>query len=496
MKRHDGDLAQTALPLALYERQNNAMRLVALDRRAEECGLVVGQSLSDARAIYPQLIAREIDRDFTAGLFGQFADWHTNMSPIVAVADDQENFGDLVLDIYGVTHLFGGAGAMLQAALARLQVLGFAVRGAVAPSVGAALALARYAPGQVIEEEDWAEVLAGLPIGALRITPEQVAGLHQMGLKTIGQLYGRDRGALLARFGGAVLTRLDQALGGLEERVAPRLPVPEHMAMRKFAEPISLMADVLGVAADLAEQVSAQLLAAGVGAQSFHLLAYRVDHKLMHLAVNSARASRDGPHITRLFANRMERLVEDFDAGFGIEEIRLYASSVTEMDMVQTGAFGAEDGAADIDQLVDRLASRLGPEVILNTRFANSHIPEKAVSLAPAIAPQADAPEALPDPDLKRPLRLLPQPEDIRVMAEVPDAPPARMVWRRLEYRFVKASGPERIAVEWWQPGDGAFTRDYYVCEDEKGCRFWLFREGLYALETGEPRWFMHGLFA
>jgi protein ImuB len=69
------------------------------------------------------------------------------------------------------------------------------------------------------------------------------------------------------------------------------------------------------------------------------------------------------------------------------------------------------------------------------------------------------------------------------------------MVWRRVTYRFVKASGPERIGVEWWRPGEGALTRDYFVAEDDGGRRFWVFREGFYH-ETGEPRWFLHGFFS
>jgi protein ImuB len=115
--------------------------------------------------------------------------------------------------------------------------------------------------------------------------------------------------------------------------------------------------------------------------------------------------------------------------------------------------------------------------------------------LEPVVARTPDDPEALKPVAAPRPLKLLPSPEPITVTAEVPDAPPAAMVWRRVRYRFDRASGPERIGVEWWRPGEGALTRDYYVAEDDGGRRFWLFREGLYD-ETGAPRWFLHGFFA
>jgi protein ImuB len=219
----------------------------------------------------------------------------------------------------------------------------------------------------------------------------------------------------------------------------------------------------------------------------------------------------------------------DYDAGFGIDMIRLAASSVNELGPAQIGAFETRDGTEDLDKLYDRMTSRLGPLAVVRSKFVNTHIPERAVKLEPVIARTQDDPEAKPDPDLARPLRLLPSPEPITVLAEVPDGPPASMVWRRVSYRFAKASGPERIEAEWWRTGQkldllgpsrtrppehddngklrpppyipklDAFEsetllRDYYVAEDYGGRRFWIYRQGLYGGETA-PRWFLHGFF-
>ncbi|HUV31996.1 MAG TPA: DNA polymerase Y family protein, partial [Devosiaceae bacterium] len=214
------------------------------------------------------------------------------------------------------------------------------------------------------------------------------------------------------------------------------------------------------------------------------------------LSVNAARPTRDSAHIARLFEHRMERLRVEFDAGFGIDQIRLAATSVSGLHPRQTDTLLAESGDAELDGLYDRMTSRLGPLALTRMRFRNTHIPERAVRLEPVVAPTPPDPAAAPDPHLPRPVQLLPVPERITVVAEVPDGPPARMEWRKLTYRFVGTLGPERIGVEWWQPGETALTRDYYVAEDETGHRFWLFREGLYASEAGHPQWFMHGFFA
>jgi protein ImuB len=469
------------------------MRLVAVDALAARAGLHPEQSLADARALCPRLEVHEIDRPRLQAGFADFADWHSNASPIVAVLTDMATYGDLCLDITGVSHLFGGEAPMLETLTGRLERSGFTVTGAIAPTVGAAWALARFAPGRIADDPE--AVLGGLPVAALRLDDGQLAGLQQMGLKQVGQLYGRDRKALQARFGPGLITRLDQALGRCEERLVPRLPAAERHVERRFAEPIGLLDDVLMCARDLAIRLAVQLEAEGMGAQGFHLFLYRVDHKVMTLSVNAARATRDPEHIARLFANRVERLVGEYDAGFGIDMIRLAASSVSEVNPAQIGAFEIRDGAEDLDRLYDRMSNRLGPLAVLRTKFVNSHIPERAAKLEPVIARTADDPQAAPDPRLPRPLRLLPAPEAITVTAEVPDGPPAGMVWRRIGYRFGKASGPERIAVEWWRPGEGALTRDYFIAEDDGGRRFWIFREGLYG-ETARPGWFMHGFFA
>jgi protein ImuB len=91
----------------LWEKQKGAMRLVAVDFHAASLGLTIQQNLSDARAQVPNIEAREIDRAYLEHVFGEFADWHSNASPIVSVLRHRSPYGDLCLDITGVSHLSG-----------------------------------------------------------------------------------------------------------------------------------------------------------------------------------------------------------------------------------------------------------------------------------------------------------------------------------------------------------------------------------------------------
>ncbi|HTM77674.1 MAG TPA: DNA polymerase Y family protein [Devosia sp.] len=512
-------------PLVLYERIKGGLRLAAVDGLAAKEKLRVGQNLADARAMLPGVTVGEIDRPMLEAGFADFADWHSNASPLVAVMDDRTGFGDLVLDITGVAHLFGGEAPMLRLLLSRLRALGYTVSGAIASTIGAAWAVSHFARSQIVPSDQTATVLDQLSVAALRLTPDQIAGLTQMGLKLIGQLRLRDRKALQARFGISLLQRLDQAHGLLEERMTPRLPLAERYAERRFADPIGLLDDVLMCAHDLAIQLAIRLESEGLGAQAFHLFLYRVDHKVMTLSVNSGTATRDAAHIARLFSNRSERLEGEYDAGFGVDMIRLAASSVSPLEAAQLGVFSSSDGTQDLGHLYDRMSSRLGALAVVRSKFVNTHSPERAVKLEPVIARTPDDPLALPDPDRTRPLRLLPVPEPITVFAQVPDGPPNSMVWRRVSYKFVKASGPERLGAEWWRSGErlqlvpseghqkgldvtipvqlesvqiyqeGAQSRDYYIAEDNSGRRFWLFRQGLFGFAS-RLDWFMQGFFA
>ncbi|KRA44957.1 hypothetical protein ASD80_07455 [Devosia sp. Root635] len=517
LKRRDGGLKA---PLVLYEVIKGGLRLAAVDAEAAGRGLSVGQNLADARAMVPELTVREMDRPLLEAAFADFADWHSNASPLVAAMNDVSGFGDLVLDITGVAHLFGGERPMLRLLLTRLRDLGYTVAGAIAPTIGAAWGVSHFARSQVVEMAELETVLDALPVHALRLAPAQIAGLSQMGLKTIGQLRPRERKPLQARFGASLLARLDQAYGMIEERMTPRLPPAELYAERRFADPIGLMDDVLMTCHDLAIQLAIRLEAEGQGGQAFHLFLYRVDHKVMALSVNSARLTRDPEHITKLFANRSERLEGDYDAGFGIDMIRLAASSVSELDAVQLGAFSHQGVAEDLDQLNDRMSSRLGTMAVLKTQLVASHIPERAARLVPALVANNADRAGWPIP--VRPLRLLPVPELVAINAEVPEGLPASMIWRRESYKIEKASGPERLGAEWWRSGQrlqlvppeekpekgekpphipnlalfdpAAGTRDYYVVEDESGRRFWIFRQGFYTAENPPP-WYLHGFF-
>src|SRR5690606_37157630 len=152
----------------------------------------------------------------------------------------------LLVDVSAVGHLFGGEGELLAEARRRLEGQGLTARLAIAPTTGAAWALAHYGPDSAIlaPNQDAAACLASLPVAALRLDADVRLVLRRLGLKHIGDLYAIDRDALHRRFrnrrsaAANPLVRLDQVLGRLPEPLLPVVVIFPVLAERRLPEPI------------------------------------------------------------------------------------------------------------------------------------------------------------------------------------------------------------------------------------------------------------------
>ncbi len=171
------------------------------------------------------------------------ADWCLRYTPLIA-CDPPDG---LLLDIGGCAHLYGGEDRLVADLAARVTRAGLTHRIAVAGTIGAAHAAARFGkPGMHPEGEERA-LLASLPLAALRLPAQTVAALARVGLKRIGDIVDLPRAPLAARFGEELLRQLDRALGHEHEPLNPRLPVAPYVAEQRFAEPIAREEDVLAV---------------------------------------------------------------------------------------------------------------------------------------------------------------------------------------------------------------------------------------------------------
>jgi protein ImuB len=503
-------------------------------------------ALAQARAMVPglQVIAHDAAAD--ARLLERMADWADRYTPLVgrSAADG------LMLDITGAAHLLGGEAALCADLFGRLTRQGLAAALALAPTPGAAWALARYgrrSAGEVAlivppeaSRSALDAALASLPVSGLRLPPDKAAALRRVGLKRIGDLIGRPRAPLAARFGAALIIRLDQARGIDTEAINPRQPVPPAEVELSWPEPILTTAAVASACVALAIQLVEVLATRGQGATALQLAVYRVDGLVKRIDLRLASPCRHAETLAGLIALRLDHLDDPLDPGFGYDLVRLAATGVAAAGAESRHLPGLDTTGSPADlahargALIDRLTARFGASVLSVCITAATHIPELAARVVPLQSARpsraAQTGTLTPRPLNPRPLRLFDPPQSIEVMAEVPDGPPLHVRWRRRRVRIVAVEGPERIEPEWWtqtaltgalagaltaqspdlnpnlnsglnsglNPGlNAARTRDYWRVEDARGHRLWIYRDGLYGTQAAAaPRWYVHGLFA
>jgi protein ImuB len=491
-------------PSIVVAKQNNALQIFALDDAAANLGLDIGLPLANARAICPHLQVFDANEAADAHELNAIAEWCDRFTPLVALDGPH----GLFLDITGCVHLFGGEAAMLRLLCDTLTAQGFAVSAAIAGTAVCARTITRHVHGRIVRAGEEADAVKRLPVSALGADAAITIGLRRAGLKTIGDVALRARHEITARFGAGFTALLEQALGQRDAPISPRKPLPDYIVEKRFAEPVATDGVISATLSRLAAMLVAAMAQQGKGARRLEARFFRTDGAVRTIMVDTGQPVTRPEVIDRLFRERLDALSDPLDPGFGFDLIRLSASR-TEIVVQQQRDLDANVHDNDeLAALIDRIAARIGGRRVVVHLPQDTHIPERAVEAASAqhhlaAAAQAEWPvRAEGEPPL-RPIRLFERPELIKVIAQVPDGPPARFVWRRATHAVVRAEGPERVAMEWWRAQGEMLTRDYFRVEDEAGLRFWLYRDGLYDREIEQeegrvvqPNWFMHGLFA
>ena len=387
-------------------------------------------------------------------------------------------------------------------------------------------------------------ILHPLPIEALRLPPETVRLLHELGLVRIGQLESLPREEFLSRFGPLLLQRMDQAFGRLDEPV-PACPLPPRFEAGWSAEHPTARRETIAAAVEwLIARVAAMLARCGRGALRLDCRVFlEINNQQstinsLSLSVGLFQPTADAKRLFDLVQLQLERL----RIGSPVTAIEAAASLSAPLEPRKQAMLFDLDGdlrrPRRLAALVERLCSRLGSRAVAGVRLRSEAQPElswhydplvgrqrrkfaqrpktsrrremplccnggtlesgsglaKSVSLlrrgsgersptAGTACEQAVAHGELPP----RPLRLLPRPLAAAVTWIAPGGPPLRFQLDGCEHEIARSWGPERIETGWWR--GRAVGRDYFRVETAAGGHFWLFRR----LRDG--KWFLHGLF-
>lgn len=488
-----------AKPLVLVSETAHGHRIEAANEAAFAAGSRVGMRLADARTVHPGLLAEPHDGEGDLVFLEKLALWARRWGPWSAL-DPPDG---LLVDVTAVAHLFDGEERLLSDVERKFARRGLTARLAIAPTAGAAWALAHHGREKAIltlpHGEEIPASIARLPVAALRLDGEVLQLLKRLGLKRIGDLTMIGRDALQRRFRRRnprlgefnPLTRLDQLLGRMAEPLLPVIETLAPLVQRRLIEPLRHRDPLDQVLRDLAGDMVNELERRGEGARRLELGLWRVDGEVLVRRLELAAATRDAAHICQLFGAKLD----DIDAGFGIELIRLRASWSEPLALEQEELEKElQRPGTSLATCIDRLSVRLGEKAVRRPVLRASHIPERAQRWMPPMEPEPMSQEQLAFH--QRPLKLLDRPEPIAVSGVNGEGFPRSFRWRGADHTVTRAEGPERIAPEWWRERGHARLRDYYRIEDTEGRRFWIYRLGLAGDgRGGKPDWYLQGMY-
>jgi len=475
------------VPFVFAAPDHGRMLVTAVSPLAAGHDVVPGMPAADAKAICPGVEVLDDKAGRAGKLLKGLGEYCIRYAPIVSI--DEFSMDGLILEVTGCAHLWGGERAYVKEIVSRFKGKGYTVRLAIADTPGAAWAVSRF--GKVtplVAVGAHVETLQVLPPEALRIEAHILAKLRKLGFYQIRSFMNMPRSVLRRRFGEAFLLRLGQALGTEDEPLQPlRQPVPFRERLASL-EPIKTKTGIEIAITKLLEVLCKRLQTEGLGLRSGILTGYRIDGKLVQIAIGTNAASHSVEHLFKLFQLKIEQI----KPGLGIELFELEALKVNPVEVPQEALWNSKPGLNNksVLELIDRVSGKLGPAAVHRYVPQAHYWPERSASQARSLTELR-----LRDwsTDKPRPTELLPRPEVIQVMALIPDHPPKFFIYKGEHHQVVKADGPERIEREWWlDPGE---HRDYYRVEDTTGRRYWLYRSGHYG--TGQSfQWFVHGFFA
>jgi protein ImuB len=496
-----GGEVQPGREVCVVEGTGSKQRLAAVSEAAARRGVLPGQGLNAALALWPDLELLERQPSAEAAMLQRLACWGIQFTPLVSLEPPQA----LLAEVRGSLGLFGGAEALRRRAARELGDFGLRAVVTLAPTPRAALWLARAGRDTTLESVDELPALAPqLPLACLDWPHAVAQTLVTLGTRTIADLARLPRDGFARRFGPALLDELDEGFG--------RRPQPRRRAIapERFDEDIELpmesaSARLIEIALEcLLGSLEAFLRARAAGIRG---LAIEFRHRGMpatRLRLGLARPGGDAGHLLALLRERLSRTPLPAPA----LSLRMRSSAVTPLEL-RPGNLAVEAGRdADPEAaawLLERLRARLGGDAVFSVCLVPEHRPELAWRVAePTLAWRGGAAAVPVASDFHRSERSGTRSRgDVaaRLAGEAPLAP--RPLWiladlQRLPDRdgvplhdgspLDLASGPERIETGWWDGHD--IRRDYYVATTRHGVRLWVYRE-----RARDGDWWLHGVF-
>ena len=495
--RSEPELGREAL--VIVDGNGNAARVVAANKLARGAGVKPAQTLPQARALCPKLVARPRDEECERAAQEALLEVADRFSPRVEDAGE----GVAFLDVDGIERHFRGESPELdlgRSLIAAAEADGLPVRVGIAGSKLAARVAAGLPDSPVVVAEgEEAAFLAPLPLARLAPEVDLAETLERWGVRLVGDFAKLPTSRVSSRLGRHG-RELHATARGIDPRpLIPREPPPAFSEGMNLEWPLVSLEPFLFVGRAALERLCNRLEVQGLACirLELHLRLEPDGHQVR--SIDLPAPSHDAKTLLTLVRLDLEANPPGAPvAGFS------FAAHPDRPREAQLSLYGPAALSPDkLATTLARLFALLGPDRVGSPRPVDGHRPERfelleyqpppppevhreprmgrgllAVRvLRPAVAVEVLTREPAPEEEP----RLLP-PVEVRALSqEEAEKRP------RIEGRIKVASGPWGLEDAWWSEGPAG--RDYWDVELATGGIFRLFRDR----RSGE--WFADGIY-
>jgi protein ImuB len=477
-----GEVALCERAVAIVEGTPPLWSVVAANRRAAQVGIELGMTKSQA-AQFTGVEIRHRSPAQEKTTHEALLDLGWSVSPRV-----EDSAPDtIVLDLAGLSGLFGTEEKIAQELAKRGSNLGLSARIAVAENIEVAILAARGMPGiTLIPPGEETKRLSGLPVHTLLPAPEILETLMRWGVETCGRLAALPVIQLSERLGQEGVRLHTLARGALVRSLVLAKPsdnFQEEMELDDYVEELESLSFVLGRLLDqLCERLAARSLSARSIRMEFELersfekglqlSAHADQHKLLPRKFEKILALPVPMRDSKLLLKLVRLRLQSDPPPAAVIKIVLSA----EADRVRTTQRGlflpALPEPEKLELTMARLANLVGDANVGSPQLMDTHRPDAIRMGRFRLAQEAAGgrrkkPIAATDKSVEKNssasrmtkpangFRLLRPSVPARV--ELREGLPVRVFFYGAHGEIVAASGPWRTSGEWWQdPWDQA----------------------------------------
>ena len=315
-----------------------------------------------------------------------------------------------------------------------------------------------------------------LPIAASRCHTKQLERLQGLGLTTVDGVAKLPNAALRKHLGESLYDQLAKALGLLREPLTPYQPPDTFERTQEFEREIEYSLGLLFPLKNIIQALCVFLTRRRWKLQELIITltpAWSLDRQtsLIELRIGHEIGTDDPLLWLELIELKLNRLLLDAPIrSIKVETGRCESSTEESGDLFDYH----RTKQADIGVFISRLQARLGDKGITAAHVTGDHLPEQFahfenINMSALSKITHNHSDSQPQP--RRPHWLLDPATEID---------PTNLVFEQ---------GPERITTAWWQEEGMLQRRDYYQARWPDGRLAWIYRDD-------HKRWYLHGWFA